>query len=475
VYRPRQWGNGASRGEEALVRVLVDGVVTKKSTFADVAQALSLGLPYQLRLNADLSDPKVLHVGDGCQAMLGVPAEAALADGGVFYQLVPPEDREGLRAKLFALIAEGRPWEMETRVRIRGEARWLKVSAAPSVLEDGGTEWDGLVVDITESKQLAEQLAEERRRLALTVELTGIGLFEWDRSDQSAVHLSDNQYDILGLPRGSPVTLKDFRELIHPDDRDLAAEARRWTYGVADQSDRVLEYRIVRPNGEHRWLLSHMRVRRDEEGLRALQGATVDITERRNAEELRRLQLHELSHRAKNALAVLMAMVQQATRTARTPEDLAEVIMGRLVAMSRSQDLATALEGAPLALPALLRQALDAFDLSRFEVDASLTGVTVPGGPVVALALLMHELATNAVKYGALSTEGGRVRLARVAAPAGRLALEWRELGGPSVRRPEREGFGMRLVAAALRGVGGYVEPTFPPEGFVARMEMPAS
>jgi PAS domain S-box-containing protein len=462
-------------GRKALVRVLVDGVVTKESTFADVAQALSLGLPYQLRLNADLSGAMVIQVGDGCQAMLGVPAEAALADGRVFYELVPAEDRDGLRTRILSLIATGRPWEMETRVRVGGDVRWMKISAAPRVLDDGATEWDGLIVDITESKRLAEQLAEERRRLALTVELTGIGLFEWDRSHPSAVHLSDNQYDIMGVPRGAPVTLKDFRELIYPDDRDLAAEARRWTFDVADQANRVLEYRIVRPNGELRWLLSHMRVRRDEEGLLALQGATVDITERRNAEELRRLQLHELSHRAKNALAVLMAMVQQATRTARTPEDLADVIMGRLVAMARSQDMATALEGAPLTLLALLRQALEAFDLSRFELDASLEGVTVPGGPVVALALLMHELATNAVKYGALSAEGGRVRLALVAAPAGRVSLEWREIGGPPVQPPAREGFGMRLVASALRGVGGYVEPSFAPEGFIARMEMPAS
>jgi hypothetical protein len=113
------------------VRVLVDGVVTKESTFADVAQALSLGLPYQLRLNADLSDAKMIQVGDGCQAMLGVPAEAALADGKVFYELVPAEDRDGLRTKTLSLIATGRPWEMETRVRVGGEVRWMKISAAP--------------------------------------------------------------------------------------------------------------------------------------------------------------------------------------------------------------------------------------------------------------------------------------------------------------------------------------------------------
>jgi PAS domain S-box-containing protein len=456
------------------VNDLVNGAVTNVSTFADVAQALSLGLPYQMRVSADLASMEVISVGASSQGMLGFPAAAALANGRLFLEIVLPEDREGLRIRGRELLAARRPWEIETRVRVGGEIRWMRILAAPRFVTDGGVEWDGLIVDITESKRLAEELAEERRRLKLTVELTGIGLFEWDRNEPDVLHVSDNQYDIMGVPRGAPMALKDFRELTYPDDRERTAEARRWTTDVSDESDRVVEYRIVRPNGELRWVLSHMRVRRDAVGLLSLQGATLDVTERRNAEELRRLQVHELSHRAKNALAVMMAMVQQAARSARTPEELSSVIMGRLVAMAKSQDLATAAEGASLTLPALVRQALEAFDLSRFDLDASLDSVILPGGPVVALALLLHELATNAVKYGALSTDNGRVRLSLLPAPTGQLALEWREVGGPPVQPPAREGFGMRLLASALRGVGGHVAPVFAPDGFVARIEMPA-
>ena len=454
---------------------LVDLAVADEPTFAEVAEALSLGVPYRAWVSADGTQLRLLDIGGACSSVFGLTAEVMLADAWRFAEFVLPQDRPRMMEEGAAALAERRARLSEVRVRrVDGGLRWLRLTAAPRWLDDGSSEWTGLASDITETKRMAEQLVEEHRRLELAIELTGIGVFEWDRDDPETMRWSDAQYAIYGVPPQTPMTVKVFRDLIHPEDREQAYWARRWAAEAPDEADRSGEYRIVRPDGEIRWVLSHQRVRRDALGVKSIHGTTLDITERRNAEERRRLQMRELAHRGKNAVAVMMALVQQAARGATSVEDVTAVILARLEAMASSQELAAASEGRPLPLPILLRRSLEAFDISRFELDPALEPETVPGEAVVPMTLLLHELATNAVKYGALSAGEGRVHVSRSAAAAGRLALEWRERGGPPVAPPTREGFGMRLLAAALKGVGGAVTPAFEIDGFVARVEVQA-
>jgi PAS domain S-box-containing protein len=448
-------------------------VAQEEPTFVDVAEALALGVPYRVHVSADGLAMRLLSIGRACEAVFGLSAEALMADPWRFAEFILPPDRDALLREGASSLAERRPRTSEVRMRAAdGVVRWVRLTATPRWLEDGSSEWTGLAVDITASKRMAEQLAEDRRRLELAVELCGVGVFEWDRDDPDAMRWSDHQYAIYGVPPQTPMTVKAFRGLIHPEDREQAYWARRWAADAPDEADRSGEYRIVRPDGEIRWVLSHQRVRRDARGVRSIHGTTVDITDRRNAEEQRRLQMRELAHRSKNAIAVMMALVQQAARGATSVEDVTTVIISRLDAMARSQELAAASEGGPQPLHQLLRRALEAFDIARFELDPELEPETVPAEAVVPIALIMHELATNAVKYGALSAREGRVRVSRTAAPEGALGFEWRERGGPPVVPPEREGFGMRLLATALKGVGGDVEPRFEQAGFSARMVM---
>lgn len=471
--RPTDCPASGSRGPAADLADLVDVAVADEPTFSDVAEALSLGVPYRAWVSPDGGRMRLLDIGEACGAVFGVPAEVLLADAWRFVEFVMPQDRDRMMEEGAAALAERRARRSEVRMRSPdGGMRWVRFTAAPRWLTDGSSEWTGLALDITESKRLAEQLEEEHRRLELAIELSGLGVFEWDRDDPEVMRWSDHQYAIYGVPPQTPMTVKAFRDLIHPEDREQAYWARRWAAEAPDEADRSGEYRIVRPDGEIRWVLSHQRVRRDAFGAKSIHGTTFDITERRNAEERRGLQMRELAHRSKNAIAVMMALVQQAARGASTVEDVTGLIMARLEAMGRSQELAAAAEGGPLALPLLLRRSLETFDIDRFELDPALEPEMVPGEAVIPMTLLLHELATNAVKYGALSTDAGRVQISRTAAPEGRLTLEWRERGGPQVAPPAREGFGMRLLAAALKGAGGGVEPAFEPEGFVARLEM---
>jgi two-component sensor histidine kinase len=123
----------------------------------------------------------------------------------------------------------------------------------------------------------------------------------------------------------------------------------------------------------------------------------------------------------------------------------------------------------------VLQKALRPFGLSRFDLDPRFTGVMIVGEIAVGLGLLLHEMATNAVKYGALSNRSGRVRLVRSDTARGLVVMHWSETGGPEVRRGERQGFGTRVLEAALRTQGGKVEFAFQPQGFEARIEFPAA
>lgn len=449
-------------GPEALV---------DEPSFEDVADALALGVPFRIHLNPD-GQTRWLRVGASCEAVLGLSREELMSSERALAERILPEDRARLLTDKTAYAAGRGPNTTEIRARgPSGDLRWYRMTSCSRPAPDGGRLLDGLIVDITDSKRLAEQLKEERQRLEQAIELTGLGVFQWDRDDPETVLWSDHLYAMYGLPLHTPITVASFRDLIHPE--DLQSTQAAIDSAGAEPGDLTLEHRILRPGGEVRWVLQRLRLRHDAEGLKSIQGTTLDVTERRDAEEWRRLQMREISHRSKNALAVMMAMVQQAARSSSTVEEMSERVIARFAAMAKSQDLAASIDGAALTLPKLAEQVLDVFDLSRFDIDPRLEAVALPAEVVIALALLLHELATNAVKYGALSTPGGRVSLSLEPLADGRAGVEWREYGGPRVAAPDRQGFGMRLLATALQTRGGAVRADFAPDGFTAHLEVP--
>ena len=147
--------------------------------------------------------------------------------------------------------------------------------------------------------------------------------------------------------------------------------------------------------------------------------------------------------------------------------------MSRLQAMANSQDLVTASGGRPVALADVVDKALTPFGKARVKVDPALSDVTVRGDMAIGMGLLLHEMATNAVKYGALSVRSGRVAIELESARDGHSAFAWRETGGPRVDKPRTPGFGTRLLQQVLRPQGGEVTFAFEPDGFRARAEFP--
>jgi two-component sensor histidine kinase len=168
-----------------------------------------------------------------------------------------------------------------------------------------------------------------------------------------------------------------------------------------------------------------------------------------------------------------MAMVRQAARRATSVAEFEGSILSRLEAMARSQDLVTEAQGRSLHLPSLLAAVLQPFDQGRFDLAEDLAAVKLTNELTLGLTLLVHELATNALKYGALSNEEGRVSLVREDAAPGLTVIQWKEAGGPPVSAPRRTGFGNRLMQRALRELGGRVDGRFDRTGFTARLEFP--
>ena len=197
----------------------------------------------------------------------------------------------------------------------------------------------------------------------------------------------------------------------------------------------------------------------------------VDITERKLAEGHRELLLKELSHRVKNTLATIQSMAGQTLRGASSPEEFRSAFGARLQAIAASHDLLVAANHASVSLPDLVRGQVLPYAPSKDQLVLTGEDMQLAGESAHALGLVLHELATNAAKYGALSVPGGTVRIAWSCRSDGGLNIEWREREGPAVREPERRGFGTKLIertAAPADGADAVID--YAPEGVTARL-----
>ncbi|MDB5423595.1 MAG: sensor histidine kinase [Phenylobacterium sp.] len=450
-----------------------ESAVAVEPPFRAVAEALGLGVVFQIAVTADRASRRFTYVSPNCEAENGVSAEAAMADSRLLFDLILPEHAGRFLAAEEAAHAAGRAFDIEVAMRgPDGEVRWRRISSSPRFLPDGSSLWDGLQADITERHRNAEELEEQRRRVEVAVEATELGLWELDLRS-GTLTWSERNRALFGVGSDAPVSMPAYMELVHEEDRPKLPEAYRAARDGA--GDFLAEYRIVNSAGEIRWLLSRGRVIGDEEGPRLVVGTTLDITDRRAADERRSLLMGELAHRAKNGIAVVMSIVGQTARGVESVEAFEALLMARLQAMATSQDLVTATGGRPVDIADVISKAVAPFGLARFKVDGALKGVSVQGDVPAGMGLLLHEMATNAQKYGALSNAGGRVVLSRAEAPDGRVAFDWREEGGPAVKAPSRRGFGTRLLQQVLRNQGGLVAFEFEPAGFHAQVSCPAA
>lgn len=284
-------------------------------------------------------------------------------------------------------------------------------------------------------------------------------------------------YEFSGLPEGS-ADGEGWEAIIHPD--DLAETWTRWRHSLETGELYETEYRLRHHSGEYRWALGRAQPIRDEDGhITRWFGTCTDIHEQKLLYEQREVVARELSHRIKNIFSVISGLIGLSARAHPEISVPAAELRERVLALGRAHELGRlraageepgTTKGVRTLLTALLAPyRTDGGD--RFEIAGP--DLAVDDRAATPLALLCHELATNAAKYGALSTPGGRV-LVTLSADGEDCAIEWRECGGPSVIAPTHEGFGSRLIALSIeRQLGGRIERDWQTDGLRVRLDVP--
>lgn len=311
--------------------------------------------------------------------------------------------------------------------------------------------------------------------LRLAVKAAGVALWAWN-VDTDLLTMDRRSFALWGMPWSEKVTFEELSSHIHPADRDRVRAAFAATRAILGAYE--TDFRIV-IDGEVRWIAA----RGQGEDLdilgRTMFGIFLDVTGRKQAEEGNELLAGEMSHRVKNLLAIASGLTTITSRSATSIENMTHELIGRLTALDRAHDLVRPLsagQGAVALLGDLLSILLAPYDdlgafKGRIRVAVERTGVGEASAADI--ALVIHELATNSMKYGALSQATGTLDLTS-ATEQDKIVLTWVERGGPAVTAPDQtEGFGSQLIKRSVSGqLGGSLDYDWSQGGLIVTLRI---
>jgi two-component sensor histidine kinase len=318
----------------------------------------------------------------------------------------------------------------------------------------------------------------QTEHLRLAVEAAGIALWAWNVDDDRFT-MDERGFALWGLPWRDAVTFEELSEHIHPADRDRVRAAFQATRGVLGPYE--TDFRIMLGE-EIRWIAA--RGQGEDVGIvgRTMFGIFLDVTGRKQAEEGHELLAGEMSHRVKNLLAIAAGLTAIASRTTSTKTEMTRELIQRLTALGRAHDLVRPLpenQGSAALLGDLISVLLAPYDdtgafSGRIRVAVERMGVGEAAA--TSLAMVVHELATNSLKYGALSNETGTVDVSTQSS-GDRLTVIWMERGGPPVEPPSGAGgFGSKLVERSVeRQLGGTIDYQWPKGGLIVTLQLDRS
>lgn len=315
----------------------------------------------------------------------------------------------------------------------------------------------------------------DAERLRIATDAAGIALWSWN-VDTDEIALDERAHGLWGMPGNERVTFEDLSAHMHPGDLDRVRVAFTDTRAVPGAYE--IDFRVLHGDTV-RWVSA--RGQGGDGGIvgRVMFGVFLDVTKRKQAEEARELLAGEMSHRVKNLFAIASALTAIAARSAATTTEMAHDLKQRLTGLGRAHDLVRPVPGqenkAALLgdLLTVLLAPYDEGDAVGERIQVQVPEVHVGATAATTLALVVHELATNSLKYGALSAAGGTLDVS-CTAHDGDAALVWMEQGGPPVIAPTRPaGFGSRLVSQSVSGqLGGSIAFDWRPGGVVATVRM---
>ena len=385
---------------------------------------------------------------------------------------IHPDDQARVDASARAAIAgSGSDWTEEYRFR-RADGSYAEVLDRAALIRDEqgrAMRMIGAMLDLTDRKLAEKQLRESEARQRAITEATP-ECIKIVAADGRLVHMNPAGLRMIDAPDLDSVVGADVFALVAPEDRD---EWRRLHARVIAGESLSWEFDVVGLHGNRRRMETHAVPLGLPDGSVAQLGVTRDVSERKRAEEHQRLLINELNHRVKNTLAIVQGIAQQSFKGDSAAPAARRAFEGRLAALSAAHNVLTDRSWAPVSIVQIVEDAVAPYrgHAGGFEIDGP--PVTIPPKAAVSLALTVHELSTNAVKYGALSSSSGRVSV-RWSAEDGRLRLVWRESGGPAVQAPARRGFGTRMIERGLAAeLDGTATIEFREDGVVCTVEAP--
>ncbi len=476
-YEP-EWRDGKVVGLLAVITNITDlkraeqRLRASEATFRAMFHISSVG-----KIEVEPGSTRFLRVNAAMCEFVGY-GEAELLDRTVL-EITHPDDRDRCRELGRRLIAgESTCFDIEKRyIRKDGEAVWARTTANVVRDEFGRPlRTIGVVQNLNARKRVEQDLQASRDRLQFALDAALLGWWRYDPLRQ--VVSGDARFKEIFDMSTDEILLEDLMKRVHPDDAQKVWTKREAVLDPTNPKPHADEYRVRRQNGEILWVERHALAHFEGTGLArravSVTGTVRDITERKAREEKERFLLREVNHRAKNMLSVVQAIAHQTAIM--NPEDFIQRFSERIRALSANQDLLVRNDWGGVGIEDLVHAQLAPFaDLIGSRVVVQGRSLRLKPAAAQAIGLALHELATNAGKYGALSTDAGRVDISWVIGGE-TLTMSWTERNGPPVSLPTRRGFGT-VVMEAMAGysMNGSVDLDYAPSGLTWRLTCPAA
>lgn len=431
------------------------------------------------------ADGTIDYVNRRWQEFTGVSTELFLGKG--WLAVVHPQDLPRVLERWRQATVVGAPYEDEFRVRsAAGHYEWVLSRAMPSHEPDGKiVRWFGTSTNIDAQKKAEEAVRNLESQYRLALEAANLGTWQVDL-ETNLISWDEGCCALHHIPRDGlfSTTLEDAYSAIHEDDRERVRKCIEHACKPDGSGHYECEYRVHLVDGQLHWFRSVGQTLFVQEGSERravrLSGVLSDITDRQRTEEAQQLLTRELNHRVKNLFAIANGMVSMTARTAKDPKEMANALRGRLGALSRAHELVQPAAahhgvGSEVELGRLCEAVIEPYrqgGQSRIDIE----GPSVPVGSnaTTSLALVLHELATNAGKYGCLSQSEGHLSV-RWTIQDDQVDFLWIETGGPAIgSEPEFEGFGTQLSQRSIAGqLGGTLDREWLVEGLRVHMTLP--